>query len=330
MRVGIGLFTTQRPQNDSRSTRQRYRQTVNLVRLAEQEGFASAWVSEHHGTDDDYLPSVFPMCGALVEATNSMTIGTSLALAPFYEPVRLAEDAAVIDLLSGGRFQLGLGLGYRDWEFEQFDVPKSERVARLVDCVRVCKRAWSGEYFSYDGHAFQYEDARVTPTPVQGEDLPVLVGAYAERGVRRAARIADGYIAGGDSKDVVERQFGWVADEAGDEFPTYVLRDAFVGESADDAWEKMRPGITHTKETYAEWFSESSDDFSRADDPEAKWQDDALYGSPTELADQLLEYDDLLGDDDHVILRMDHPGLSYDTLANAIETVGQEVIPRVT
>lgn len=330
MRVGIGLFTAQRPQGDSRSTRQRYKQTVDLVRLAEQEGFASAWVSEHHDTDDEYLPSVFPMCGSLVTVTNTMTIGTSLALAPFHEPLRLAEDAAVLDVLSGGRFRLGLGLGYRDREFEAFDVPKAERVPRLVDCVRVCKRAWSGERFSYDGHVFQYDDVRVTPAPVQGSNLPVLVGAYAERGVRRAARIADGYIAGGDSRDVVERQFGWVADEAGEEFPTHVLRDAFVGDSKADAWEKMAPGLTHTKETYAKWFAESSDDFSRADDPEAKWKEEALYGSPEELAEQLLAYNDMLGEDDHVILRMDHPGLSYDTLATAIETVGREVIPRVT
>lgn len=330
MRIGIGLFTTQRPRDDPRTTKQRYRQTVDLVRLAEREGFSSAWVSEHHGTDDEYLPSVFPMCGALVEATNTMTIGTSLALAPFYEPLRLAEDVAVLDVLSGGRFQVGLGIGYRDWEFEAFNVPKDERVARLVDCVRVCKLAWSGEHFSYDGHAFSYDDARVTPTPVQGEDLPVLIGAYAERGVRRAARIADGYIAGGDSKAVVERQFEWVADEADDAFPTYVLRDAFVGDSSEDAWEKMKPGLTHTKETYARWFDESSDEFSRADDPQTAWKNDALYGSPDELVDQLLEFDELLGSDDHLILRMDHPGLAYDTLATAIETVGRDVIPRVS
>ncbi|MFC7233493.1 LLM class flavin-dependent oxidoreductase [Saliphagus sp. GCM10025308] len=330
MRVGIGLFTTQRPQEDARSTRQRYRQTVDLVRLAEREGFHSAWVSEHHGTDDEYLPSVFPMCGALAEATNTITIGTSLALAPFYDPIRLAEDAAVVDLLSGGRFQLGLGIGYRDPEFETFSVPKEERVARLVDCVRVCNHAWTGKPFSYDGNIFEYEDAIVTPTPVQGTDLPILIGSYAEPGVRRAARIADGYIAGGDSKDVVERQFGWIADEADESFPTYLLRDAFVGDSAEDAWEKMVDGLAHTKGVYAKWFAESSDEFSRADDPEAKWREEALYGSPDELVRQLLEFDDLLGAEDHIILRMDHPGLSYDVLASAVETVGSEVIPQIS
>jgi alkanesulfonate monooxygenase SsuD/methylene tetrahydromethanopterin reductase-like flavin-dependent oxidoreductase (luciferase family) len=273
---------------------------------------------------------VFPLCGALTEATNTITIGTSLALAPFYEPIRLAEDAAVVDLLSGGRFRMGLGIGYRDWEFEQFGVAKKDRVGHIIDCVRVCKRAWSGEYFSYDGHVFQYDEARVTPTPAQGTELPVFIGSYAERGVRRAARIADGYIAGGDSKEVVERQFGWVTEEADEAFPTYVLRDAFVGNSREDAWETMKPGITHTKETYAEWFEASSDEFSRADDPESKWKAEALFGSPDELTEQLLEYDELLGEDDHLILRLDHPGLSYDTLANAVETIGQEVIPRVT
>ena len=123
LRFGIGLFTGQIPAGSSRTFAQEYRETLELVCLAESLGFDSAWVSEHHGSSDGYLPSLLPMLAAFAAVTERIELGTGIVLTPFHEPLRLAEDAAVVDQLSGGRLILGLGLGWREEEFRMFGVP---------------------------------------------------------------------------------------------------------------------------------------------------------------------------------------------------------------
>ena len=123
VRVGIGLFTGQVPAGSPRSFAQEYRETLELVRLAEALGFDSAWVSEHHGSSDGYLPSLMVMLGAFADATSHIRLGTGVVLTPFHDPIRLAEDAAVVDQLSDGRLTLGLGIGWREEEFRMFGVP---------------------------------------------------------------------------------------------------------------------------------------------------------------------------------------------------------------
>src|SRR6266699_5308823 len=147
VQIGIGLFTSQLPPGGKRTHVQEYREIVDLVRLAETLGFDSAWVSEHHGSGDGYMPSLLPTLAAFAAATDRIKLGTGVMLAPFHHPLRLAEDAAVVDLLSGGRLILGLGLGWREEEFRMFGVPPSERVRRTSETIDILRLAWTGERF---------------------------------------------------------------------------------------------------------------------------------------------------------------------------------------
>src|SRR5881227_2019763 len=130
VRIGIGLFTGQVPPGSDRTFEREYREVLDLVRLAEALGFDSAWVSEHHGSSDGYLPSLLPMLGAFAAATDRIKLGTGVVLAPFHDPLRLAEDVAVVDQLSVGRLILGLGLGWREEEFRMFGQQPRERLRR--------------------------------------------------------------------------------------------------------------------------------------------------------------------------------------------------------
>ena len=141
LRVGIGLFTAQLPSGSARSFALEYAETLELVRLAEQVGFESAWVSEHHGSSDGYLPSLLPMLAAFAAVTERIELGTGVVLTPLHDPLRLAEDAAVVDQLSAGRLILGLGNGSREEEFRMFGLTMNDRGLRTGNRYRAGSQA---------------------------------------------------------------------------------------------------------------------------------------------------------------------------------------------
>ena len=125
-----------------------------------------------------------PVAGAAAAVTKRMRISTNISIVPFAHPLRLAEDLAVLDQLSGGRIELGIGLGYAPHEFRGFGFPVSHRVSRTEECVDILRLAWSGERFSYAGKRYQFEDIRVTPDPVQPGGPPLWMAVSSEPGVR--------------------------------------------------------------------------------------------------------------------------------------------------
>ena len=182
--IGLGLFTGQAP---DRYGDPPYASAIDLAVAAEANGFDAFWVSEHHGLPDGYLPSPLLLLGAVATHTRSLTLGTGLAIAPLYHPIRLAEDAAVVDRLSGGRLVLGLGMGYVEHEYQTFGVDRSQRGEHMEDLVGLLRTAWRGEPFDWSGPALKGAGLNVTPTPVRGS-VPVWLGGYSARAVQRAVR----------------------------------------------------------------------------------------------------------------------------------------------
>ena len=246
VRVGIGLFTAQLPDGSERSFAQEYAETLELVRLAEQVGFDSAWVSEHHGSSDGYLPSLLPMLAAFAAATERIELGTGVVLTPLHDPLRLAEDAAVVDQLSAGRLILGLGNGWREEEFRMFGSPTSDRGLRTEETVEVLRRAWSGRRFSFEGRVLRYDRVKVTPPPARPDGPPILLGGYARRGVERAGRLGDGYITDETGPDELRENLGLIdaAAKAVGRDPAalsvVLLQNVFVTREGD-AWQDDAP-----------------------------------------------------------------------------------------
>ncbi len=337
VRVGIGLFTGQVPPDSSRSFAQEYRETLELVRLAEALGFDSAWVSEHHGSSDGYLPSLSVMLAAIAEATTRIRLGTALILAPLHDPIRLAEDAAVLDQLSGGRLTLGLGLGWREEEFRMFGVPFAERLPRTIDTVEILRRAWTGERFSYDGAVYSYDRVRVTPPPAQEGGPPILLGGYAEASRRRAGVLGDGHIT--DADDDAHRALTLMeegAREAGrdpTELHLVLMANAFVADDGASAWERARPGVLHQLGAYDAW--DAGHDTPGHDSLEASLADEhaarrgTAAGSPEDVAHALRPLIAAYGSrrEFDLVVRLHYPGMDLDTAARAVELFGEHVLP---
>jgi probable F420-dependent oxidoreductase len=338
VKVGIGLFTGQVMPGSERTFHREYREVLEMACLAETLGFDSAWVSEHHGAGDGYLPSLLPMLAAIAAVTSRIRLGTGVMLTPFHDPLRLAEDAAFVDQLSGGRLLLGLGLGWREEEFRMFGVPPSERLRRTTETVEILRRAWTGERFSFDGRHFHYDDVQVIPRPFAEQGVPIYIGGMTDRAIERAGRIGDGYIRTRSESNTWAEAVAMAekgAREAGRD-PRALgyaqLQNAFPWDDAESGWELIKDGAAHHLGIYTGW-AEGSDTpgkgFFIGRMPEELLRHMNPTGTPREIAALLRGMIEPFRDRDefHLIVRLHYPGMGFDQASRAIELFGEQVLP---
>jgi probable F420-dependent oxidoreductase len=192
MRLGV-KYLFRNPSDSGVSNSYVYAAQMEQIRLAEELGFDDIWTAEHHQVDDGWMPSPLTVAAAIATATSRVEIATNALLLPLHHPLRLAEDAAVVDNLSGGRFLLGVALGWREREFDALGVPYRERASRFEEAVEILRRCWSEDRFSFSGRHWQLDDVRCTPKPTR--PIPIWLGGGIEKAVRRAARLGDGWLA---------------------------------------------------------------------------------------------------------------------------------------
>ncbi len=333
LRVGLGLFTGQVPPGGPRTVAQEYADILDLCRLADEAGFDSVWVSEHHGAADSYLPSLTVMLGAIAAVTRRVQLGMGVVLGPFQHPLRFAEDCAVLDQLSGGRLIAGLAPGWRQEEFRAFNVPIRERVGRNAELVRICRLAWTEERFSFEGRYFRYDRVAVTPKPAH--PIPILMGGFVEQAAARAGRLGDGFLA---SRGTLDRYRALVAAcdagarEAGRDparLQIGFLQNAWVSPDGDVP-EHVWQGAWHQLGTYLAW--------EQTDTPERPYQlppidrevvaKRSVMGTPDALVEQMRPWIEEFGKRDlHAVFRLHYPGMTAAQAAPAVELFAKEVIP---
>jgi alkanesulfonate monooxygenase SsuD/methylene tetrahydromethanopterin reductase-like flavin-dependent oxidoreductase (luciferase family) len=334
--LGFGLITCQRYPGDARTDAERYAEAVSLAAEAERLGFDSVWTSEHHFVDDGYLPSVLPLCAAIAARTERILIGTGLLLAPLYDPLRLAEDAAVVDLIAGGRLVVGLGLGWREEEFEAFGVGLSERVPRLVDAVEVCRQAWRGDLVLGGDHR-DHPGVAVRPLPARPGGPPIWIGALAEPAIRRAGRVGDGFMATEVTPESLGAQVESAtrahADAGRDGSLTISVHLPTFAWHGEDAWD-----IVRAPHHYISWKYDDMDGArGRVGDPsppppldpatETALRQQIVLGRPEKVAARIQEFAAAAGADLHFIARLYFPGLAPDVQREAMRIFAEEVAP---
>ena len=334
--LGFGLITCQRYPGDPRTDRDLYREALELAEEAERLGFDSVWTSEHHFVDDSYLPSLLPLSAAIAARTRTVLIGTGLMLAPLHEPLRVAEDAAAVDLISDGRLVLGVGLGWRVEEFEALGVRVGDRVRRLEDSIAVYRQAWSGELVT-GGEHLSYPDVPVRPLPARAGGPPIWIGGASEPAIRRAGRIADGFIAGDVTAAALASQAELAREafaQAGRDGPfTIAVHLPTFAWHGDDAWELVRG-----HHWYITWkYDDMDDSRHRAGDPpvppdidaelDGQLREQIVIGRPEHVAEQIRELEEAAGGDLHYIARLYYPGMAPDVQREAIRVFAEEVAP---
>lgn len=336
--LGFGLITCQRYPGDGRSDADLYSEALDLAVRAEQLGLDSVWVSEHHFVDDGYLPSCLPLCAAIAARTTRVEVGTAVLLAPLHDPLRLAEDAAVTDLIAGGRLILGVGLGWRDEEFAGLGVPLKERVPRMVAAIDTMRRGWRGEPVA-GGPSCGAVSVPVRPLPARPGGPPVWIGAMSEPAVRRAGRIADGFMATEVSPELLADQVALARQEFEAAGRTGSLTiSVHVPVFAWDGTESAAWDLIKDYHRYIAWkYDDMEQAHGRDSDPQLPppWtpaEEDALrasiiLGTPSQVAGTIDEYRRAAGGDLTFIARLYFPGLSRDVQRRAVEVFAEQVAP---
>ncbi len=240
-----------------------YREIIDQCVRAEGLGWDDVWLSEHHFLDDGYTPSMLPLGCAIAARTERVEIGTSVLLLPLHDPVRVAEDAATLDVLSGGRLQLGLGVGYRVEEFTGFAIDRKERAKRMDEELEIIRRLFDGERLTHEGKYYTYRDIELFPQPVQ-KRAKLWVGGFSEPAVRRAARLGDGYIAIGPMAPFVEMYLDELKKQGKDPAQQEIAGGfpwLHVSRDPEARWKEAQKHFEYQTNCYAKWFTGAGMDF---------------------------------------------------------------------
>jgi alkanesulfonate monooxygenase SsuD/methylene tetrahydromethanopterin reductase-like flavin-dependent oxidoreductase (luciferase family) len=241
-----------------------YQAAVAQCAWADTLGFNSVTLTEHHATTDGYLPSPMILGAAIAGSTQNLLIRLSLVLLPLYHPLRAAEDLAVLDLISGGRLRLTVGLGYRPEEYEQLGVVMRQRPSLMEEAVETLKSAWTGEPFEYRGRT-----VRVLPRPAQRPRPLIAMGGASPASARRAAAIADDYQPlSGKLYDLYLQELAALGKPAPAPSPAASGSYLFVSEDPDRDWARIAPHAMHDNNEYAAWIGGRRGAFSASIGPD--------------------------------------------------------------
>lgn len=302
----------------------RWRDTVDQARLAESLGFDSVWLPEHH-LMAGYAPSPLLGLAGLVEATDTVQLGTDVLVGPFHQPVRLAEDAAVLQEMSEGRFVLGIALGYRPEEFAAFGVPFKQRAAILDETLQVLRRLWAYEDASFAGEHFEFDG--VTIYPRLQAPPPLWVGGWAKAALRRAAALGDAWFPGPTAVlDKVEsclQTYDAALAELGrrrTELP--IFREIWVADSESLMEAGAAPLRGMYESDYLSWGHKNVD--SSRDVSEDRF----IVGDPEHVAERLVELRDRLGAT-HLVARLHFHGIEQDAVEAGMRLLAEKVRPQI-
>ncbi len=296
MRVGVLQFFSW-PNRDV-PLPQVFERAMHRMRTMDANGYDAVWLAEHHFTGYSICPSVHVMAAHVAGQTRNLRIGTAVTLAPLYHPLRIAEEIALLDVLTKGRINWGVGRGFDKTEFDAFDVPPEESTDRMREAIEIVLAAWTQERVDFQGRFHQVDNVEVLPKPVQVPHPPVWVASTSEGAVRWAAAQGHSILMDphsphseiGRKRRIYEEGLRAAGHESnGRNLP--MARLLAIDETDDRAEAVARRGATWTTGTYIskEAIRSFRNDDEEVDPIEHYLSDVVIQGSPERVVDKLLE-----------------------------------------
>jgi alkanesulfonate monooxygenase SsuD/methylene tetrahydromethanopterin reductase-like flavin-dependent oxidoreductase (luciferase family) len=334
VRFGI-LLTNQHPPGASMV--ERFADAIEQVRLARDLGFDVLVFGQHFLLNEYQAPQPAVAAARLAAEAGSMRIGITIYLLPLLNPVAVAEEAASFDVITGGRFIFGIGLGYRDEEDQAFGLNRGERVPRLRAHLEVIRKLWAGEPVDFESSYCRLRQATMALRPVQRPGPPIWVAADNDRAVERAAEIGDTWIINPHATlATIQRQLALyraARTRHRKPFPAELpmMREICVAESRAAALTLARPSLEQKYRAYVAWGQHKAlpgdDDMTQAFD--ALLRDRFILGDPAQCADELQRCVDETGADT-LIFRVNWPGMPQAGILGSLRLLGEQVRPRIS
>jgi alkanesulfonate monooxygenase SsuD/methylene tetrahydromethanopterin reductase-like flavin-dependent oxidoreductase (luciferase family) len=335
VRVGT-IIGFQNPEPWRTDWRSLYSGGLEFASAAEACGLDEVWLTEHHFAADGYCPALMPVAAAIAARTTKIRIGTKVLLMPFHDPLRLAEDAAVVDIISGGRLDLGIAAGYRPEEFAGFGLDRRERADRTREGIDVLKLALAGEPFDYAGRFRSYRSVQMTPPPIQ-QPLPIWVGGRSPGPLQRAAAAGHHLQLADFDPELCAADIATytTALRAGGREPRdyeiAAVASVFVDEDAERARRVAAPHLHYQQDQYQRWFAAAGDRTSVAPAPaghERALPAGCLVGTPKDVVEQIAAV--------YARVRFTHfsfwtllPGMATGVARRSLELFAARVAPEV-
>ena len=334
MKIGIFLNSQHPASKDPARAFAEMREQVRLTRAL---GFDSIWAGEHHVTPGFHFFPQFELLHTLAAEAEGLWVCTNLTLLPLHNPLEVAEIGAFLDVVTGGRFVLGLGLGYRAEEFAMYQVPMAERVSRLSEGSEIIRRLWTEDNVSHEGRHWRFERMSIRPRPLQSPRPAILIGAQVEAAIKRAARLGDGWMAVPSVKlDEFAQQmalFAAAREAAGLPRAEHIVRLVEVGCAPDEAtaFRRIAPSLLEKYASYAAWGMGSGASADANASPEDQLRRLAAgrfaIGTPEQVTQALVAQH--RAGVTHLTMRVSWPGMAQEDILAGIELLGRKVLPEL-
>ena len=307
-----------------------YAGVVAQAALADRLGFDFVWFTEHHFVADGYLPAFQPLAGAVAAVTKNIRISTDVALLPLYHPIRLAEELAVLDQLSNGRMELGIGMGYVPREFEAFGHSVSQRVSLTEEGIEILRQAWSDAPVNFHGKRYQISDVEVFPKPVQPGGPPLWIAAMKAPGALRAARFDTHLLPQGNRADVLDPWRDALLASGRDpaDYRVGVARSVLVTDDAARDWPPIRDAERYKMSLFERFFQETPDTYTFAKRDAQPIPQTWIVGNADHCVAELQRFRDDYGITDVATTGLP-PGIEPAVMARNLERIATEVLPRL-
>ncbi len=305
-----------------------YAATIEQAVLADELGFDHVWFTEHHFLEDGYLPAFQPLAGAIAARTKQIRISNDIALLPLYHPIRLAEELAVLDQISNGRMEFGIGMGYVPKEFNAFGVPLRNRVSMTDEAIEILRLAWGEGPFSFRGKRYNLSNIDVHPKPVQPGGPPLWIAAMKEPGALRAARFGTNLLPQGRREEVLDpwRDAVNAKGEDPDDYRVGIIRSVYVTDDRERDWPKIREAERFRMGVYGSFMAETPDEYGWGSSDGIP--QNVIVGDATQVTKEISEFINTYGITDIATSGLP-PGIEPEFMAANLERLASEVIPNL-